>query len=199
MVLTSRYLRVISLWPLWLAVLMLAGTFCPAASAADKKDNKKNEKVEIWVEVRTPHFDVVSDGGEKTARRVADQFEQVRGIFQATMPNAHFDTGVPIQILAARDGKSFATLFPEYPYDKRHEQPTGVFFSGAEKNYIALRTNVSGPVPFEDIYHDYARLVLKLSYNSLPPWLEAGYANVYGSMALTAKGARNGRPDPETV
>jgi tetratricopeptide (TPR) repeat protein len=180
---------------LWLFLPVLAGTLCPAARSADKK----NEKVEPWVEIRTPHFVVMSDGGEKTARRVADQFEQVRRVFQATMPNAHFDTGVPIQILAARDGKSFATLLPEYPFDKRHPQPEGLFVSGAEKNYIVLRTNASGPIPYEDIYHNYARLVLKLSYHSLPPWLEDGYANVYGSMLLTDKGAKIGKPDPEDL
>ena len=174
---------------------MLAGMLCLAARPADKK----NEKVEPWVEVRTSHFVVTSDGGEKTARRVADQFEQVRRVFQATMPNARFDTGLPIQILAARDGKSFATLLPEYPFDKRHPQPEGLFVSGAEKNYILLRTNVSGPIPYEVIYHDYARLVLKLSYHSLPPWLEEGYANVYGGMILTDKGAKIGRPDPEDL
>jgi len=194
-----RHPRVIPLWSAWLAVPLLAGILLPAAKAADNKNNKKNEKVEPWVEVRTPHFVVASDGGEKTARLVADQFEQVRRVFQATMPNAHLDTGIPIQILAARDGKSFATLFSEYPYDKRHEQPTGLFLAGSEKNSIALRTNVSGPVPYEDIYHDYARLVLKLSYHGLPPWLEEGYANVYGSMILTEKGARIGRPDPEDL
>jgi tetratricopeptide (TPR) repeat protein len=195
----SRHPRVNRFWVLWLAVLVLWGTPCPAATAADKKDTKKSEKVEPWVEVRTPHFTVMSDGGEKTAHRVADQFELVRRVFQATMPGAHLDTGIPIEILAARDGKSFATLFPEYPFDKRHEQPFGAFLSGTEKNYIALRTNVNGPVPYEDIYHEYARLVLKLSYHSLPPWLEEGYANVYGSMTLTDKGARIGRPDHEDL
>src|ERR1700704_6251067 len=187
-----RHLRTISLW---LFLPLLAGSLSPAARSADKK----NEKVEPWVEIRTPYFVVMSDGGEKTAHRVADQFEQVRRVFQATMPNAHFDTGVPIQILAAKDGKSFATLLPEYPFDKRHPQPEGLFVSGAEKNYIVLRTNVSGPIPYEDIYHNYARLILKLSYHSLPPWLEEGYANVYGSMTLTDKGARIGRPDPEDL
>jgi tetratricopeptide (TPR) repeat protein len=179
-----------------LALPLLAGILCPYARTADKN---KTEKVEPWVEIRTPHFIVASDGGEKTARRVADQFEQVRRVFQATLPNARLDTGVPIEILAARDGKSFATLFPEYPFDKRHTQPEGLFLSGAEKNYIVLRTNVSGPVPYEDIYQDYARLVLKLSYHSLPAWLEVGYANVFGSLTLTDKGARIGRPDPEDL
>jgi tetratricopeptide (TPR) repeat protein len=187
-----RHLRAI--FP-WLFLPLLAGFLSPAARSADKK----NEKVEPWVEIRTPHFVVMSDGGEKTARRVADQFDQVRRVFQATMPNAHFDTGVPIQILAAKDGKSFATLIPEYPFDKRHPQPEGLFVGGAEKNYIVLRTNVSGPIPYEDIYHNYARLILRLSYHSLPPWLEEGYANVYGGMALTDKGAKIGKPDPEDL
>jgi tetratricopeptide (TPR) repeat protein len=182
-----------------LAVSLLAGNLNPAARADDKKDSKKIEKVEPWVELRTQHFVVASDGGEKTARRVADQFELVRRVFQATMPNARFDTGVPLQILAARDGKSFATLLPEYPFDKRHPQPDGFFVSGGEKNYIAMRTNVYGKIPYEDIYRDYAKLVLKLSYHSLPPWLEDGYINACAGMILTDKGAKIDRPDPEDL
>ena len=192
---THRHSRLIAPW---LAVSLLAGILHPSARGDDKKD-KKNEKVEPWVELRTPHFVVASDGGEKTARRVADQFEQVRRVFQATMPNARFDMGVPIQILAARDGKAFATLLPEYPFDKRHPQPEGLFVSGSEKNYIAMRTNVFGKIPYEDIYRDYARLVLKLSYHSLPPWLEDGYVNACAGMILTDKGARIDRPDPEDL
>jgi tetratricopeptide (TPR) repeat protein len=191
-----RLLRIIAPW---LAVSLLAGILNPSARADDKKDNKKNEKVEPWVELRTPHFVVASDGGEKTARRIADQFEMVRRVFQATMPNARFDTGVPIQILAARDGKSFATLLPEYPFDKRHPQPEGIFVSGGEKNYIAMRTNVYGKIPYEDIYRDYAKLILKLSYHSLPPWLEDGYVNACAGMILTDKGAKIDRPDPEDL
>jgi tetratricopeptide (TPR) repeat protein len=179
----------------WILLPLLAGMLCAPVRSADKK----NEKVEPWVEVRTPHFVVMSDGGEKMTRRVLDQFEMVRRIFQATMPNARFDTGTPIQVLAAKDGKSFATLLPEYPFDKRHPQPEGLFVSGNLKNYIVLRTNVSGPIPYEDIYHSYAQLVLKLSYHSLPPWLEQGYANVYGGMVLTDKGAKIGKPDPEDL
>ncbi|MBZ5697036.1 MAG: tetratricopeptide repeat protein [Acidobacteriia bacterium] len=181
---------------LWLALSVMAGLLCPAARSEDKK---KNEKVEPWVEIRTAHFIVASDGGEKTARRVADQFEKVRRVFQATMPGARLETGFPIRILAARDGNSFATLFPEFPVEKRRIQPAGLFVPGTETNYIALRTNVSGQVPYQDIYQDYARLILKLSYHSLPPWLDEGYANVFGSMTFTDKGTRLGRPDPEDM
>ena len=100
---------------LWVLLPLLAGALSASARSADKADkaDKKVEKVEPWVELRTPHFVVMSDGGEKLARHVADQFELVRRVFQATMPNAHLDTGVPIRIMAAKDGKSFATLLPE--------------------------------------------------------------------------------------
>ena len=178
----------------WLAFAALAGLLCPPLRSADKA-----EKIEPWVEVRTPHFVVGSDGGEKGARRVAEQFELVRRVFQAAMPNAHLDTGVPIQILAARDNKSFAVLMPEFPVDKRRPQPPGLFVSGMEKNYIALRLNAGGQVPYQDVFQEYARLILKRSYRNLPPWLEEGYANAFGSMTFTEKGARLGRPDPEDL
>jgi tetratricopeptide (TPR) repeat protein len=188
-----------------LALPILAAFLCPLARAADKKDKdkdkeEKKEKSEPWVEVRTSHFVVASDGGEKTARRIADQFELVCRVFQTTMPNARVNTGIPIQILASHDAKSFAKLFPEYPSnDKRRAQPNGMFIAGPEKIYIVVRTNVSGPIPYEDIYQNYARTVLKLSYRSLPPWLEEGYSNVYGSMSFTDRGVRIGRTDPDDL
>ena len=153
----------------------------------------------MWVEVRTSHFIVSSDGGEKTARKVLDQFEAVRRVFQATMPNARLNTGIPIRILAARDSKSFAKVFPEFPADNRHIQPNGQFVAGPEKIHIGLRTNVSGYSPYAEIYEDYAHFITKLSYHSLPPWLEEGFTNIYGSMTFTEKGARLGRPDPEDM
>ncbi|MBZ5642350.1 MAG: tetratricopeptide repeat protein [Acidobacteriia bacterium] len=76
---------------------------------------------------------------------------------------------------------------------------TGQFIPGAEKLFIAIRTNVSGRMPYDEIYRDYARLILKLSYRNLPPWLVEGYENVYSSLELTDKGARLARPDAEDL
>jgi tetratricopeptide (TPR) repeat protein len=199
--LTIVPLRFLRVFAILLALPILAGALLPVARGDDKegKTKEKKEKPDIWVEIRSPYFVVTSDGGENMARRILREFEQVRRVFQATMPHARLGTGIPIQILAARDAQSFTKLFPEFPPDKRHIQPNGQFIPGPEKIYIAIRTNVSGRTPYEEIYQDYARLILKLSYRSLPPWLEEGYANVYGSMTLTEKGARLGRPDPEDM
>jgi hypothetical protein len=52
----------------WLHTVLLAVTFFrpPALLAGDPQ----------WVEVRSPNFSVVTDGGEKGGREVAMRFEQ---------------------------------------------------------------------------------------------------------------------------
>jgi tetratricopeptide (TPR) repeat protein len=189
----------------WSAFFIATVVLCPAAQAADRNSDKdkkkedKKEKVEPWVQVQTPHFIVTSDAGEKTARRVADQFEQLRWIIQSNMPQAHPDTGIPIRVLAARNPQSFATLFPEFPVDKRRGQPNGQMVVGREKTYIGLRANVSGSAAYEDIYQAYAKSVLRRSYRDLPPWLEEGYINVFGSLVINDNGARMDKPNPEDL
>ena len=185
-------------------MILVGALFCPALHAADKNEKEKKEKpekVEPWVEIRTAHFIVASDGGEKTARRVADQFELLLRVFQATMPNCRVSTGVPVRILASRDGKSFGRMVPEFPYDPRSErpQPPGIFISGPEKTYIGIRANASGHFPYAEIYQKYASLVLKLSYRNLPPWLEEGYSAAYSNLMFTDRGVRLARPDPDDL
>jgi tetratricopeptide (TPR) repeat protein len=184
------------------ALFLLAALLCPVARSADKNkkpEKEKKEKIEPWVEIRTAHFIVASDGGEKTARRIADEFESLLRVFQATMPNSRVTTGVPVRILAARDGQSFARMAPEFPFDKRHDQPPGMFVSGPEKTYIGIRANAPGHFPYIEIFQNYAREILKLSYHNLPPWLEEGYSTVYGSVNFNDRGVRLERPDPDDL
>src|SRR5579863_851938 len=186
------------------ALFLLAALFCPVARGADKDKEKKSEKekkekIEPWVEIRTANFIVASDGGEKTARRVADEFETLLRVFQATMPDCRISTGIPVRILAAKDAKSFGRAFPEFPYDKNHEQPPGLFFAGSEKTYIGIRTNVGGRFPYMEIFQNYGREILKRSYRKLPPWLEEGYSTVYGNVSFNDRGVHLERPDPDDL
>jgi tetratricopeptide (TPR) repeat protein len=187
-------------------LFLLAALLCPIARGADKDKNKdqkpekeKKEKVEPWVEIRTDHFIVASDGGEKMARRFADEFESLLRVFQATMPNSRLSTGVPVRIMVAKDGQSFARMAPEFPFDKRHEQPPGMIISSTEKTYIGIRANAGGHFPYADIYQAYARNIVKLSYRNLPPWLEEGYSAVFGNLTLNDRSFRMDRPEPEDL
>jgi tetratricopeptide (TPR) repeat protein len=104
-----------------------------------------------------------------------------------------------VRILVSKDGQSFARMIPEFPYDRRREQPPGLMVAGAEETYIGIRANASGHFPYSEIFQNYARLVLKLSYRNLPPWLEEGYSTVYGSVTFNDRGVRLERPDPEDL
>ena len=56
-----------------------------------------------WVEVKSPHFTLVSNDGEGSARAIIWQLEQVRGVIERLWTWARVDTTKPILILAVRD------------------------------------------------------------------------------------------------
>ena len=90
-------------------------------------------------------------------------------------------------------------MAPEFPYDKRHDQPPGLMVIGAEKTYIGIRANASGHFRYTDIFQNYAQEILKLSYRNLPPWLEEGFSTVYGNVTFNDRGVRLERPDPDDL
>src|ERR1700722_20959703 len=127
MIAPIRYSTWIKILPATLFVLGVL--LCPVTHAADKEKNKdkkpekeKKEKVEPWVEIRTTHFIAASDGGEKTALRFANEFETLLRVFQATMPNARLTNSIPVRLLVAKDGQSFARMYPEFAYASERYQ-----------------------------------------------------------------------------
>ncbi len=194
---------------LWIKILpatllVLGALLCPNTQAGDKEkkdkpEKEKKEKIEPWIEIRTTHFIVASDGGEKTALRFANEFETLLRVFQATMPNARLTNGIPVRLLVAKDGQSFARMAPEFPYDKKRDQPPSVMASSTEKTYIGIRANVGGHFPFADIFKTYAHDVVKRSYRNLPPWLEEGFSTIYAGITFTEHSVRMERPDPEDL
>jgi tetratricopeptide (TPR) repeat protein len=154
------------------------------------------DKPETWVEAATPHFTVLSNDGEKTARRIGQQFEQIRILFsKALAQNLRLDPGIPIVIIAARNEKSLSQIIPEYWAQKGHTHPPGLFLPGEEKNYIALRTDEQGEFRYLIVYHEYVHLIVNLNFQHIPLWLNEGYATFLGSATLLPKSGRVGLPN----
>jgi len=67
--------------------LCALSAFVIAVLAAGVAWNKPfpGDKPEIWTEVQIPHFIVASNDGENTARRIADQFEQIRFLYSKAL------------------------------------------------------------------------------------------------------------------
>lgn len=169
------------------AVCASALAALPEARADDSKD--------VWVEVRSPHFLVASNAGEKQARHVAQQFEEIRGTFQAAFPKLRLDLGKPIIILAAKNENSLKILLPAYWEQKGSVHPAGIYMPGEEKHYVALRLDTEGENPFHVVYHEYTHALLHLNFPPLPLWLDEGLAEFYGNTVITDKEIELGRID----
>src|SRR3954468_827333 len=69
---------------------------------------------QVWTEVRTPHFVLMTDAGKKKGREVGLRFEQMRSVFGTLLQRAKINIPVPTQIIAFRNHgeiEKYATLF----------------------------------------------------------------------------------------
>lgn len=148
---------------------------------------------EVWVEVQSPNFTVISNAGEKEARRIADQFEQFRELFQSIFPKLRIDLGKPLIIFAAKNEDSLKSLIPVYWEDPGRAHPSGLYIAGEDRHYVALRTNVQTENPYQVIYHEYTHAIINLNFRGLPVWLNEGLAEYFGNSSIHDKYTEIGR------
>lgn len=157
------------------------------------------EKPEKWVEIRSPHFTVVTNSNEKQGRRVADQFERMRSVFHLLLPKAHLDPAAPIVVLAVNGEKEFRSLEPEAYLAKGQLKLGGLFLRTLEKNYVLMRLDAEGEHPYSIVYHEYTHLVLSKSEDWLPLWLNEGLAEFYQNTDIHEKDVILGQPSIDNI
>ena len=147
------------------------------------------------MEVRSPDFVVASNAGEKQARHVAREFEEIRSVYHDALPRMRLDLGKPIIILAAKNENSMRALLPEYWEAKGRVHPGGLYVTGEEKHYVALQVNAEGENPYHVLYHEYTHAILHVNFPPLPLWLDEGLAELYGNTVIGDKESLVGKPD----
>ena len=150
-----------------------------------------------WVEVHSPHFTVSSNAGEKEARRIANQFEEIRAVFLMAFPSLRVDPGKPLIVLAVKDENSLKTLLPDYWTAKDRVRPAGIFVPGLDRNFAVLRTDVtgSGENAYHHLYHEYMHMIVRLNFAALPTWLDEGLAEYFGNTVVDSHEIGVGRID----
>jgi tetratricopeptide (TPR) repeat protein len=138
-----------------------------------------HEKPEEWLEVRSQHFTVITNSNEKTARRIADQFERMHWVFRAAFSAIPIDSGPRIVVLGIQDEKNFRALEPEAYLAKGQATLGGLFLRAPDRNYILMRVGAEGNHPYRVIYHEYTHFLLSKIAVSLPLWLDEGLAEFY--------------------
>jgi len=169
---------------LGLSVLLFSALFCgPATTASDQ----------TWIEVRTPHFDVYSNGTEKQARNLAKGFEQIRSVFAVSFPELRTDSGAQTIVVGPKDEESMKALVPAFWVKKGAPRPVGFFRQGWEKNYALIRLDEEGSNN-ESVYHEYIHQLVSLNFTRIPPWLNEGLAEFYGNTKFDGDHAFIGAP-----
>src|SRR6266571_2841760 len=152
-----------------------------------------------WLEVKSAHFTVVTNSGEKAGRRTAWQFEQIHSALVHLWPWARIDSGRPFFVFAVRDEATLKTLGPEYWEGKRY-RPISFGASGRERQFIALRTDIVEPDeigsnPYQSAYWSYVSTVFNRSFpRPLHVWYSRGIAEVMSNTIVRDKELHVGRP-----
>jgi len=156
-------------------------------------------QTDSWLEVRTPHFVVVSNSSEKEARHTTLQFERMRSVFHRIFPDANLDTAAPIVVLAVTDKRNIEALEPEAYLGTGKLTLGGLFLQAPEKNYVLLWLNVPGLHPIAGIYHEYTHFVVARTGEWLPLWLNEGWAEFYQNTEIDDDEVRLGKVDASIV
>jgi tetratricopeptide (TPR) repeat protein len=128
----------------------------------------------VWIQLTSPHFEVITDAGERAGRELAQQMELIRHVFTSTGVSP-----LPVRVVLFRSESEFN------PY-RQAASTKGFFQSGPDRNYIVLPQ--SGEETRRIAYHEYVHLVLNHAAGPLPKWVEEGAAEYYSTLAR--RGAR---------
>jgi len=153
-------------------------------------------QTDAWLQVRTPHFLIVSNAPEKDTRVAAHKFEAMRSVFQRVFPEADLDTAQPMLVLAVQDKHTLQTLEPTEYLGKGQLNLMGLFLSTQERNYVLILLNAPGSHPYAAIYHEYAHFVFSRLHQWMPLWLMEGIAEYYQNTEILEDRIRLGKGDP---
>jgi Tfp pilus assembly protein PilF len=153
----------------WLWILTIV--FCSFTLKAGANDKP-------WLEVRSPHFRVLTDASADDARHVAREFEQLRAVFASEYPTFRLESGTPLLIFAARDEDTARALAPNL-WRMKGAKPAGYFQQSWERKYAMVRMDTWGEGAHQVVFHEYTHSLLHLNFHWLPTWLDEGMAEFY--------------------
>ena len=134
-----------------------------------------------WVEVRSPHFTVITDAGEERGREVVSHFEKMRAVFGAFMDAPNLSLPAPLQIVAFRNTKEmrrFVPLWGGKPVDMM-----GYFHQSGDCGVILLDLSVKN-YP-QTAFHEYAHQLLNANTSvQTQPWFDEGFAEYLSTMTV---------------
>lgn len=141
-----------------------------------------------WLEIRSPHFHVITDAGDKRGIEVATRCEEMRAAFSVLMAKATADDPAPLLIFALKSQQEVDELAQNRGRKLRH---SGIFFPGTDQSFILL--DVSGD-PWRTVFHEYAHELLHANTSAaVQTWFEEGFAEYFSTLEAGRKDTEIGQ------
>jgi hypothetical protein len=86
-----------------------------------------------WIEVKSGHFTVMSNAGERATRTLVWRLEQVRSTMVALWPWAKPDLTKPLRVIAVKDESAVRALAPEFWELRGGVRPASLWVTGADR------------------------------------------------------------------
>jgi hypothetical protein len=152
-----------------------------------------------WIEVRSPHFVVITDAGEKQGRTAAEQFEQIQIFFRQSL-GAGGNHPIPfVKVVVARDEEVMRKILPARYFIPGHTRPAGVFVHPSDKYFALVELDTQRAGYFPVLYHEYYHAVTMPYLPNMPVWLSEGLADFYGFSEIKQTSIETGVPDRELL
>ncbi len=147
-----------------------------------------------WVEVRSPHFRVVSDAGAAAARGVTAELEKIRAVYLSVL-GLEVEGEEPVLVFASATAEGFAELVPPQWRATGSATWAGLFLEAPSGYTLLLRLDLRGELRFQTVYHEYFHYLTRRSLGRLPPWLNEGLADYWATLDIGDEQILVGRPD----
>lgn len=141
-----------------------------------------------WLEVRSPHFRVLTDGGERRARETALDFEQMRSVLAQVLPENTLDDSRPLLVVTLKNEKELSGFAPLYK--GRPVTSAGLCQTGPDGNVILI--DLLAANRWQTVAHEYGHVLLS-RFRDPPAWFSEGFAGYYSSIRIFKKEAMVGR------
>src|ERR1035438_1685366 len=96
-----------------------------------------SEAKQNWIEVRSPHFLVVTNAGEKRGRDTALHLERIRAFFQQSLAVAAHHPSPFVTVLAVKDGQTMREVLEQY-WGERQPHIAGVFAQRLDQYFAVV-------------------------------------------------------------
>jgi tetratricopeptide (TPR) repeat protein len=147
-----------------------------------------------WTEVRSPHFDVITDAGEKRGHEVALRLEQMQAVFAGFLLRQELARPIPLTVIAIRGDKDYSAIAPRQPAGVL--PPPAFVLRGDDRTFLVL--NLALPDPWRSVTHELAHLFLEGNYPTTASWFDEGLAEYFSSIELDNRSVSIGG-DPELL